>query len=769
MKKILNLFILFLLLFTISSCKKEKVLQTPNNVSVSEEGLITWDNVENATKYIVTIDSTAYTTKTNSFQVVDITKDFTCYVVAVATGYTNSQKSKEVKFTAKTNNVEPPKPPVVLDDITVGISGGSEVKSGQSITLTATVTGAEDKSVTWEIKSGSEYATINQNGKLTAKEVTGDKTVEVIAKSNANSKFFASKIINIVAMPTLTQDMLDAVSKDKVAFEGYVNISLYTIGLFEKLESTYTTTVKTSMDGTNWYSEYENGDTGTVQNLFYKKHNGLACQVGVSLMNEEEYFPMLDDFDNELSWEDAGLYNSLKNLTVSDFKFNPDTWRYEYVGYDKTLAEKILSASNPYDFVPTGFALIIEDDEIMGIYSKSYEDYTIVEGYKGIQELFVAISCSDSIEVPTISKYSYDEIHDELAVAIANMQKLESYTLDFKEITASYISSGYTQTGFTEYITQSECYFKPYSVDYDTKGEEVHNYIKNSDYGYKKISDELFNSFHQNKETGLYSASRAFAGSFDSAKPTFMFAPEIFRSYYVDEEEGTITYEADDLMSYVATTFYYGVGNDINLYGIFATRGYTSTSDSFTPYVVVKDGYIIEACFYFYIGSIYGVVELKYSDFNETKLSDDVNLDFEVRNIPTKWSDLTIEVSEGSSSTEDDVTVNALDYLIEFYGDENIGDKMPFFGVALGDTYGFGLTTLHMPGGSSNAEKAILFYYDVPLGTDYTIDEPLNDIAKYLISLGFVKNKYNEFSKDDIVIAPTDSSLDLVIYVWKAN
>ena len=48
----------------------------------------------------------------------------------------------------------------------------------------------------------------------------------------------------------------------------------------------------------------------------------------------------------------------------------------------------------------------------MGIYSKSYEDYTIVEGYKGIQELFVAISCSDSIEVPTISKYSYDEIYE---------------------------------------------------------------------------------------------------------------------------------------------------------------------------------------------------------------------------------------------------------------------------------------------------------------------------------------------------------------------
>ena len=94
---------------------------------------------------------------------------------------------------------------------------------------------------------------------------------------------------------------------------------------------------------------------------------------------------------------------------------------------------------------------------------------------------------------------------------------------------------------------------------------------------------------------------------------------------------------------------------------------------------------------------------------------------------------------------------------------------MPFFGDVLGDTYGFGLTTLHMPGGSNTAKNAILFYYDVPLGIDYTIDEPLNDLRIFLESLGFIKNQYDEFTKGDIVVAPTDSSLDLVIYVWKAN
>ena len=75
-------------------------------------------------------------------------------------------------------------------------------------------------------------------------------------------------------------------------------------------------------------------------------------------------------------------HNQVK--VVDDFTFNLETWRYEYTGSDKTLPSKVLAASNPYDFVPTGFALIIEESEIMGIYSKSEPDYSLVDGYKGI-------------------------------------------------------------------------------------------------------------------------------------------------------------------------------------------------------------------------------------------------------------------------------------------------------------------------------------------------------------------------------------------------
>lgn len=765
MKKILNIFVCLLTILTLVACdKKSKTLSTPTNLTISDTGLITWDAVENASEYVITINQNTYTIQTNSFQVKDLTNDFTYSVVAKADKYETSLPTDTLTYKA----IKIPKPDN-QGNITIAIKGGSEVKSTQSITLSAVVEGTSDTTVSWEIKSGQEYATISNDGKLTAKEVNGDKIIEVIARSNANNDVVASKVITIVAKPELTQTMLDQLNVDKVSFEGYVNINLYTIGLFEKFESTYTTVVKTAMNGINWYAEYENADTGTVVGLYYKKHNNVACQVGVSFMNDEEYFPMIDEKGKEVSWTDSGLYNGLKDLKVSDFEFNEETWRYEYSGNDTNLAERIIASANPYDFDPTGFALIIEDGEVMGIYSKSNPDYSIYQGYKAIQELTVVINYGDSVEVPTITKYSHDDIHDELQVAINNMQALESYTLDFKEITASYITTGYTQIGFTETITNTNCHFRPYKVKYDTYGNEYKEYTDYASYGYKKIRDNLYNTYHE-KEDGTFYPSRAYASQFNASKPTFAFAPEIFREYFVDEVSGTTTYYVDDVMSSVASTFYYGVGNDINLYGIFATRGYTSSSSSFTPYVVVKDGYIIEACFYFYIGTIYGVVEITYDDFNSAVLPDGVDVNFTTREVPTSWSELTIEVTGDSSSTgtADDYSVNALEYLKEFYNNENIEEIMPFFGNALGDTYGFGLTTIHISGGTTTAKSAIVFYYDVPLDIDYSITSSLDAVCEYLESLGFVKNAYNEYTKGDIVVAPTDSSLDLMIYVWKA-
>ena len=105
---------------------------------------------------------------------------------------------------------EPPKP----QDITIAIVGSSEVKSGQSIKLTANVSGADDTSVIWEVTKGNEYVTLSSDGVLTAKEVSGDKIIEVTAKSNANTEYYGKKTITLVSKPLLTDAMLDVFNGD---------------------------------------------------------------------------------------------------------------------------------------------------------------------------------------------------------------------------------------------------------------------------------------------------------------------------------------------------------------------------------------------------------------------------------------------------------------------------------------------------------------------------------------------------------------------------
>lgn len=652
------------------------------------------------------------------------------------------------------------------EEISIAIKSKDEIKVGHSITLEGIVSNSKiDDTVTFEVVEGD--ATIVDNT-LYCNEDAQSSLIKVCATSNENKSIKAYKIISVVKKDILTNDMLNDLNKTKVSFDGYLNIDLYTTGKFPKLYGTYINTVKTSMDGLNWYGEYDNPDTGTVMGLYYKNIDGIASQIGVSFMNEESYEPMKDKDGSIVSFTDSGLYNSLTNLTINDFTFDEETWRYRYNGNDATILKRVVASANPYDFVPNKMELIIEDDEILGLYITSEEDFTVVDNYKAIQKLIVSINTGDIVEVPSITKYQYDENHKELVDALENMRKLNKFKVTYKEIVGSYLAPGLTEAGYVEYVTSDYCYFEPFKVKY-VNGEEVHEPLTDDVYGFKKINNNLYNAFVTNTKTKQLVASRAYNEDFKNTWPSFEFAAEIFTKYYIDEEANTKTYYVDSIMCPVASCFYYGLGNDANLYGIFATTGQISSSESFTPYVVVKDGYITDACFYFYLGSLYGVVELHYDSFDSEDVSIDRNLDFETRNVPTSWNELTINVSNDSGSTTDDEEVNALTFLKEFYDNENIEEEMPFFGKVLGDTYGFGLTTVKIPGGSDSAKRSIVFYYDVPLGVDYTINASLETIEQYLLELGFTKNRYGEFSKGSIVVLPTDSSLDLMIYVWSSK
>ena len=754
--KLFILMIIFLVVITLSSCKDKTppTLDTPSNLQVTKDGLVTWDKVEGAIEYVVIVNRKEKITY-SPFLIIDKTQDATIKVYARGDNYKDSLVSSEIKF-----EVEIVEPPVIVNPITIGLEAPSEVKASKSITINAIVENS-DSGVIYEISSGAEYASINQDGKLIANDVSEDKIIVVKATSIEDSTVFATKAIVITSKPVLTQAMLDDLQTDKLAFEGYINIDLYSFGLFEKLQSTYTTTIKTAMDGTNWYAEYENGNTGTKMNLYYKNHQDLACAVGVSFMNDEEYIPMVDDDGNQLSWQDAGLYNNFKDLKVSDFTFNTDTWMYEFNG-SQDVIEHMIASANPYNFEPISFSLILEEDEILGINSVAEADYTIVEGYKAVQTLVAAIMCGDSVKVPTISKYSHEDIHDDLARAIQNMQNLESYTVDYRHAQYSMYLTGGSQDCFSEYVTTDSCLFIPYTLKQDTAGTIYQTYDYDSRYGYKKINDDLYNSFYYDKLQEAYIASRAYESDFNYAKASFAFAPEIFRKYTIDED--TTTYYVDELMSGVASTFYYGVGNDIQLYGLFATQ-YQGTQ-TLTPYVIVQNDYIIESGFYYNMGTMYGIVEIKYSDFNETQLPQDYqNIQFVARNVPTSWHDLLMIATPDFTEYDVDTEVEADGFIKSFLGEDI---ELPFFGKVLGDTYGFGMTIMHIDS-QKEGRRSLALYYDVPLDIDYTIDSSIKAVGNYLLEEGFEKNKNGEYHKGNLWIAPVDSSLDFIIYVWIVN
>ena len=104
MKKIVNLVVALLSIFVLYGCATNKDIQTlqvPTNVKINEEGLITWDEVNNATTYVVTINGETYIASTNSFQVKNINENFSFTVRAEAVGYKTSSETESIEYIGK--------------------------------------------------------------------------------------------------------------------------------------------------------------------------------------------------------------------------------------------------------------------------------------------------------------------------------------------------------------------------------------------------------------------------------------------------------------------------------------------------------------------------------------------------------------------------------------------------------------------------------------------------------------------------------------------
>jgi len=94
-------------------------------------------------------------------------------------------------------SVKLPPRPTSVSEITI-TAPSSTVAPGNTIALTANVLpeDAEDKSVTWS-SSNDDYATVDENGVVTAKEAGAGKSVVITAEANDGSGVSGSYTLNI--------------------------------------------------------------------------------------------------------------------------------------------------------------------------------------------------------------------------------------------------------------------------------------------------------------------------------------------------------------------------------------------------------------------------------------------------------------------------------------------------------------------------------------------------------------------------------------------
>ena len=779
LRKFICAIIIVVLAFAFTGCGNEtKQLATPENVTISDEGVIQWDEVENADFYLVVLNDLKYRSNTNSYTVGSVVNDFTFAVIAAAesgSGYRNSEPSETQTFTGRGVAVTPDP---LIEGLTVSVTGKQLVGSGKSTQLTATVSfpdGNMNKRVSWSIVEGRQYASVDGNGKFTAAEVTEDHDVVVRATSTDNREKYAEIVICVACQPALSDEMLDGVKDDYISFEGYMDIDLYTFALSERYIRTYQVPgIATHMNGERWHASYIDTASGYTNDLHYRKVNGNAQQVALSLMNDEEYYPMTDEAGEPVSWTDAGLYNNFKSLKASDFEFDDDDWRYYYKGTDEVILKNMVASANPYEFDAKRFGLIIENGELLGIYAESKASYTVIQGYKSYEKLYAFINCgADDVKVPEIKKFESNPAtvgggqidHETLRTAISNMQNLESYKLDFTM--SSHMATGYTISGFVETVMKDNYFFEPYNVNTSTNAVLMQ---ENAQYGFVKVEGG-YNSYNYDKEEDRYVAARSFEGDISKARASFAFAPEIFTAWSTGTVNGkeTSIYYVNESMCHVASTFYYGVGNDMPLYGLFAMM-YPYLAD-YTPFVIVQEGHIVETGFFYFLGDMYGEVVIDYSDFTDydsveppETFKADLFEHFEPRIAPASWNELTV-IDETMNGNDEEK--NAAEYFAGLLGAAEV-ENLPFFGEVLGDTFGFALATYATHGGNTSRKlETVVIYYDVPLDTDRTINGTLKAVQEFLVREGFKKNEYGEYVKGNVSVLPYDSSLDFLIYVWK--
>lgn len=363
------------------------------------------------------------------------------------------------------NNNDPKPQPTVG----ISIAGGApnEIRAGETVTLTVTVTNAADTSYTWSVvdEAGNEsgvLAVSAENVVTVEEDVTLDTVATVVATANADTTKTATHTFTVKPaiqgqVGELTAALLEEVAGPNITVSGTVTDVYQDLNYApNSYQTAYNSTVM--MDQDKWYGSFYAEEDGYTQNVISDNYrageqiqggNGRQLlRVVVNRNNVVEPQVQTDYMSTPLPWEAQHLWNHLGNLgTDISEKFEYDVTNDEYVyqiehmgEYDTDYTDdEYLMTYLSVSLTPMlnetfdQFRLKITDGHITNIWAQTLVQTTYADDGETATSNFyteVDLTISDvgTTKVPEPTPYEVPEYVEYLQAAIDQMKTARNYT-----------------------------------------------------------------------------------------------------------------------------------------------------------------------------------------------------------------------------------------------------------------------------------------------------------------------------------------------------
>ncbi len=360
----------------------------------------------------------------------------------------------------------PEEPEVPAVTISIGAEAPNEIKKGEQVTLTVTITNTTNKKFEWSVtdsegKASDILAVSKENVVTVEKDVTMSTAITVTATADADKTKTASHTFTVKPnlsgeVGALTAAALEAVSGPNLTVSGTVTDYFEDLNYASNSYSTaYDTVVK--MDTDKWYGAFNPSDGENDSNVIvsnyrageqYGDQGRALVSVYIDKDNKVAQRAETDYRSVPFIWENQHLRNHLGDLGVNiSEKFTYDTSNDEYIynivksGEHDTDASKdeylmmylAVSLTPMLDENFTDFRLKMTGDKVTGIWAQTavqtwYADDGETVLQRAYTEVELTISDVGSTVVPEPTPYAAPEGAKYLQQVIDTMKTARNYT-----------------------------------------------------------------------------------------------------------------------------------------------------------------------------------------------------------------------------------------------------------------------------------------------------------------------------------------------------